>query len=473
MPGCELKVWVSKSARSKNLPARAGDILLEKMKAFRLKLSPAEVGSAFAGACVKRGTERIFRDAAIERLSNPEQLDHVVGVTRPFDWMAAAALALGLAVLLAWSVLGRIPTRVSGDGILLSSGGRLVDAVSAVSGRLASLDVGIGDEVRRDQVIARVAQTETEQRLQQARDVLREREREHAELTGAISREIDAKLPNYAAQEAGLANVIAAAERRTAYLTDEVAKLEPAAANGTVTRRYLEDRRVELNNARERITDAKNDILKLNAQRLDLQSQRERDRLQSEFKVNDARRTVEQIAADLERGSRIVSPADGRVVEVKVSGGAVLTTGTPIVEIETAGQVLEATVYMPPDRGKNIRPGMEVRVEPTTVKREEYGAIVGRVVTVSDFPVTPQGMLADLHNDALVKRFSQDGTPYAAKVTLERDPSTASGYRWTSGKGPPILLSSGTLTRAEVTTREQPPIDLVIPLMKRLSGIGG
>ena len=138
-----------------------------------------------------------------------------------------------------------------------------------------------------------------------------------------------------------------------------------------------------------------------------------------------------------------------------------------------AGQILEATVYMPPDRGKNIRPGMEVRVEPTTIKREEYGAIVGRVLTVSDFPVTPQGMLADLHNDALVKRFSQDGAPYAAKVMLERDPSTASGYRWTSGKGPPILLSSGTLTRAEVTTREQPPIDLVIPLMKRLSGIGG
>jgi HlyD family secretion protein len=422
---------------------------------------------------MKRGTERIFREAAIERLSNPEQLDHVVGVTRPFDWMAAAALALGLAVLFAWSVLGRIPTRVSGDGILLSSGGRLVDAVSAVSGRLASLDVGIGDEVRRDQVIARVVQTETEQRLQQARDVLREREREHAELTGAISRETDAKFVNYAAQEVGLANVIAAAEQRTAYLTEEVAKLEPAAASGTVTRRYLEDRRVELNNARERITDAKNDILKLNAQRLDLHSQRERDRLLSEFKVNDARRLVEQLAADLERGSRIVSPADGRVVEVKVSGGAVLALGTPVVEIEIAGQVLEATVYMPPDRGKNIGPGMEVRVEPTTIKREEYGAIVGKVMTVSEFPVTPQGMLADLHNDALVKRFSQDGAPYVAKVILERDPSTVSGYRWTSGKGPPLRMSSGTLTRAEVTTREQPPIDLVIPLMKRLSGIGG
>jgi len=87
---------------------------------------------------VKKGTERIFREAAIERLSNPEQLDHVVGVTRPFDWMAAAVLALGFAFLFAWSVLGRIPTRVSGEGILLSSGGRLVDAVSTVSGKLAS-----------------------------------------------------------------------------------------------------------------------------------------------------------------------------------------------------------------------------------------------------------------------------------------------------------------------------------------------
>ncbi len=271
----------------------------------------------------------------------------------------------------------------------------------------------------------------------------------------------------------GLANVIAAAEKRTAYLTDEVAKLEPAAASGIVTRKYLEDRRVELNNARERITDARNDSLKLNAQRLDLQSQRERDRMLSEFKVNDSRRAVEQLAAELERGSQILSPADGRVVELKVSSGAVLAIGAPVIEIEIAGQVLEATIYMPPDRGKTIRPGMEVRVEPATIKREEYGAIVGKVVAVSDFPVTPQGMLADLHNDALVKRFSEGGAPYAAKVALERDPSTFTLYRWTSGKGPPILLSSGTLTRAEVTTREQRPIDLVIPLTKRLTGIGG
>jgi HlyD family secretion protein len=422
---------------------------------------------------MKRSADGIFRDAAVERLSSPEQLDQLVGITRPFDWAAATALLLGLVVLIAWSILGRIPTRVIGDGILLSSGGSVVDAVSGVAGRLASIDVAVGDEVRLDQVVARVGQTEIEQRLRQANEVLQERQREYAELTATITREIDTKLANFAAQEAGLNEAIEVAQQRETYLTGEVAKLEPAVSSGFVTRKTVEDRRVELNSARLRIVDAQNDILKLKAQRLDLQSQRERERMQSEFRINDAKRLVEQLSAELDRGSQIVSPAEGRVVEVKVSAGSVLTVGTPVIEIETAGRTLEATIYMPPDRGKNIRPGMVVHVEPTMVVREEYGAIIGQIVGISEFPVTPQGMAAGLHNDTLVKRFSQDGAPYAAKVRLDPDSTTVSGYRWSSGKGPSLRLSSGTLARAEVTTREQPPIELVIPLLKRLSGVGG
>jgi HlyD family secretion protein len=420
---------------------------------------------------MKQGTETIFRSAAVERLSSPEQLDQLVGITRPFDWVAAAAMALGLAVLIAWGVLGKIPTRVEGQGILLSSGGRLADAVSGVAGRLASIDVAVGDEVKPDQVIAHVGQTEIEQRLAQAKEVLREREREHDELSATITREIETKLANYAAQESGLNDAIAAADQRAIYLTAEIAKLEPAVSNGFVTRKYVEDRRVELNAARLRMVDAQNDILKLKTQRLDLQSQRDRDRMQSQFRVNDARRLVEQFTAELDRGSRILSPAEGRVVEVKVSAGSVLAVGTPVIEIETAGERLEATIYMPPDRGKDIRPGMEVHVEPTQIAREEFGAIIGKVAAISEFPVTPQGMAADLHNDTLVKRFSEHGAPYAAKIQLEPDASTVSGYRWSSGKGPPVRLSSGTLTRAEVTTREQPPIGLVIPLVRRLGGM--
>ncbi len=99
--------------------------------------------------------------------------------------------------------------------------------------------------------------------------------------------------------------------------------------------------------------------------------------------------------------------------------------------------------------------------------------MLGKVVSVSDFPMTPQGMSAVLHNESLVTRFSNKGAPYAAEVALEEDTSAATGYRWAVGKGPNTHLTSGTLTRAEITTRRQRPLDLVIPLIKHFTGIDG
>jgi HlyD family secretion protein len=143
-----------------------------------------------------------------------------------------------------------------------------------------------------------------------------------------------------------------------------------------------------------------------------------------------------------------------------------------VVAMQSEGAGLEAIVYVPADRGKDIQPGMEVRIEPSTARREEFGTMIGIVASISEFPVTPEGMAAVLHNDTLAKRFSGNGAPYAVSVRLQRDAAAVSGYRWSSGKGPPIRLSTGTLVRAEVTTREQPPIDLVVPIMRRVTGIG-
>jgi HlyD family secretion protein len=88
--------------------------------------------------------------------------------------------------------------------------------------------------------------------------------------------------------------------------------------------------------------------------------------------------------------------------------------------------------------------------------------------------MTPQGISAVLHNETLVSRFTHDGAPYAAKVVLEEDPSTATGYRWAVGSGPKnVHLTSGTLARAEITTRHQRPLDLIIPLIRHYTGIDG
>ena len=108
----------------------------------------------------------------MERLSSPEQLDQLIDITRPADWIAALVVGLALVGAVTWGIVGRIPTRVAGEGILISDGGRVVDAVSAVAGRLAAVEVSVGDRVVQGQLIARIAQTDIEDRYRNAAEVL-------------------------------------------------------------------------------------------------------------------------------------------------------------------------------------------------------------------------------------------------------------------------------------------------------------
>jgi HlyD family secretion protein len=417
--------------------------------------------------------QRTFRAAALDRAASPEQFDHLVVITKPSDWIWAAVICLLLVAAIIWGVVGRIPTRVSGEGILISNGDRVVDAVSAAAGRLASVSVGVGDHVVKGQPIARIVQTDIEQKHSEAVAVLGEKQREYAVLAARVQSELVVKSQNFAKLEDALNQVIRATTQRVQFLTVDVRSLEDLLAKGYTTRKNLSDRREELTSAQQRLDDTRNQILKLRADKTDLETQRDRELRQAQFALNEAERQVSATEESLSQNTQVISPIEGRVVEVKISTGSVLAVGTAVVEIESEGNKLEAVIYIPPDQGKRIKPGMQVQLEPSTVKREEFGMMLGTVETVSDFPMTPQGMTAVLHNETLVTRFSHDGAPYAAKVVLEQDASTTTGYRWAVGSGPNLRLTSGTLTRAEITTRHQRPLDLVIPLIRHLTGIDG
>jgi HlyD family secretion protein len=418
-------------------------------------------------------SQRTFRAVALQRAASPEQLDHLVRITRPFDWMLVFAICIALIAAVTWGIVGRVPTRAEGQGILISGGGRVVEASSAAAGRLATISVIVGDRVTQGQPIAEIVQTDIQQRHVAAVEVFREKERQHADLIDKTKRELASKAQNFGKLEAAFNQVIKATTQRIEYLTNDVKTLEDLMAKGLTTRRTLEERRRDLTDAQQRKEDTFNEILKIRTQQTDLETQRERESQTSEFALNDARRQMESAAGLLTQNTQIISPVDGRVLEIKVSAGSVLAVGAPVVAIESEGQKLEALIYIPAERGKNVKLGMPVRIEPSTVKREEFGTMVGTVVTISDFPMTPQGMAAVLHNENLVTRFSKEGAAYAATVSLEQDPETVSGYRWAVGQGPPIRLTSGTLTRAEITTRRQRPLDLVVPLFKKYTGIDG
>jgi HlyD family secretion protein len=124
-----------------------------------------------------------------------------------------------------------------------------------------------------------------------------------------------------------------------------------------------------------------------------------------------------------------------------------------------------------PTEGKRIQPGMDVQVSPVTVRREEYGYMLGTVSFVSPQPATRQGMLRTLGNEILVEQLAGAGAPFLLEVALQADPEARSGFRWSSGGGPPTRVESGTLVSVRVVVDRQRPISLVIPAFR--SALGG
>jgi HlyD family secretion protein len=58
-----------------------------------------------------------------------------------------------------------------------------------------------------------------------------------------------------------------------------------------------------------------------------------------------------------------------------------------------------------------------------------------------------------------------------ARIALEPDAGSLSGYRWSSSRGSTVRVASGTLATTDVRVLEQAPITLVLPLLREISGI--
>jgi multidrug efflux pump subunit AcrA (membrane-fusion protein) len=159
--------------------------------------------------------------------------------------------------------------------------------------------------------------------------------------------------------------------------------------------------------------------------------------------------------------TQISSPRAGRVLELRVGEGTFVQPGSPLVSFELAQEDLEAVLYLSPDDGKKVHPGMEVQVAPATVSQQEYGVLRGTVKSVSDFPVTVQGMLQVLGSDELVRELSSQSAPIEIRVELVKA-DTTSGYQWSSPRGPETTIQGGTFCTATIILGQRRPISLVL-----------
>ncbi|MCB1094091.1 MAG: NHLP bacteriocin system secretion protein [Verrucomicrobiae bacterium] len=157
-------------------------------------------------------------------------------------------------------------------------------------------------------------------------------------------------------------------------------------------------------------------------------------------------------------------------VEDTVEKGAVLVHLQPMA-VEITPATLQAVIYVPAGEGKHITQKDTVRISPSTVKAEEYGFMLGTVTSISGYPVTPQGMLETLKNQALVQEFSGESAPLEVTAELQVVSDNVSGYAWSSGEGPPIGIQGGTKCTVQIVVDERAPISYVLPILKSATGL--
>lgn len=159
------------------------------------------------------------------------------------------------------------------------------------------------------------------------------------------------------------------------------------------------------------------------------------------------------------QGSQVAIRAtlSGTVTEVLIDEGNFVTPGTELVVVKPAGDGITAVVYVPAGQGKAIENGMSARLSPATAPSEQYGQILGTVVSVSEFPVSSQRLEFLLQDDILVGQIASLGSVLEVTIAVVQNPGTASGIEWTSGEGPPFLVHNGTLTTASVILGNEAP----------------
>ena len=472
----------------------------------------------------------LFRKEALERLSSPERLDRLMQVVSLKDWLPLVTLG-GLVFLAGlWSIWGRIPITVTGRGVL-SRPRRVVEFQSPISGQLKLLNVRDGQCISQNDLLATIDPSDLKKQLQLQRTKLVQLQAQAQSIDSLSGDRIRLEKEAIAFQQNNLerdlrdARVLSPVLKQKALTAIEQERqsikqqLQDALELAPVLQKRLTRRRTllaegalsedsvlqaqqEYQQTLQSISELEAQLKQLEVRETEAQQQflenlrtisetqaklqelktrskgLDQDNLeaanQRENQIQKVKRSIAQLEKQVADNSEILSPQAGCILEITAQVGQFVNPGTRLGSIEIEGQdsKMVGVTYFAVKDGKRIKPGMLIQITPDTVKRERFGGIVGQIIKVSAFPVTKEGASTLVGNPEVIENLiGEGGAMIEAIAQLKLDPSTFSGYKWSSSQGPDLKMSTGTTTTARVKIEERAPITFILPILREWSGI--
>jgi HlyD family secretion protein len=437
--------------------------------------------------------KKLFRKEALERFSSPDNLEQLMPVAGAKDWLLIVVAGTLLVLVGVWCVLGRVPTIATGRGVILRPR-QLTQAQASAAGRILSLHVRTGDRLKEGDLIATIDQSDILKRIDENRrgvEILEEQDRRKRE---AESSQLALQAQQDAMERSGLeaqrinlkqslsdANLLKPVLEARAEAIRRLVKeglLGSAAQEVSDVQSAARDNDAKIYDYTARLSQIDGQLEQIETRRAALAKQILADSTARRNEIGNLHKTIDLDSFQIVRDGNICSQSSGRVAEVMAAVGQVVPAGGKLLTLEAddpadsqPGAGLISISYYPVKDGKQIQPGMRIQITPDTVERERFGGIDGTVISVSPIPVTKEGAIGTIGNTEVVENLMPDGVYIEVQARLERDPATASGYRWSSSKGPDIRITSGLTNSARVTIEGRAPVTYLLPILREASGV--
>jgi len=397
-------------------------------------------------------------------------MDQIPKIIPSYGWLFILGIIVFLVGVLIWSFIGRIPTTVAGQGIVIS-GGNVPSITAQGQGRISEILVKIGDKVSAGDVVAQVDQPTLNAQIR-TQQLLVKNLKNRLEIVNDRTLSLLESQTKFLDKQKGTARTtIKDYESQIKSLQKVVDAQEKLLADGLIPLTTYISSQTLLDSTQVALLTAENTLQMIISEEIDNEATAETTIFDAQLNLETAQATLTELESTLAQGAVVVSTLDGTIVDINVAKGGEVVSGQAVFSVEKTDEDLSAVLYFMAGPGKRIIPGMTAQVSPDTVTVDQYGFIIAEVMQVSDVPATESSMMAILSNETIVESMTLAGPQIQVLAKLKKNPNTVSGFEWSSSSGPPRTVPSGTMAVGRVIVDEQPPITLLVPLLKDLFGI--
>lgn len=407
---------------------------------------------------------RIFREAIYKKYLEGESSDDPLIIAPAYYRITLFYLLLMVIVIIFWLFLGALTIEIKGKGIFMKKDG-IFGVESQSLGFVRELLVKSGNFVKKGEPLIKLYDSQQEIALHYATQQLANLQADYEKFKKEYEIEDIKTKASYEKQIESNKHKIEKLEKEIPDLENDYERRLALSKEGLVSTTTVLDSEKLLVQRRTALETAKATIKTLESH---IKKSSHAEELQSLEQQILKQKEVKDLLELNEKYYQVISPFDAHVIEVLVYPGETVAAGKKLMWLESAEDqeiVVYAFAYM--EIGKRVFPGQQILIQPASINQRDFGSLIGSVVEVSPYSIANKEIETYIHSKNLESYLTQGAfTPFLLTIKPELDPTTPSGFKWTSGKGIPFKISTGSVCFITGIAYYERPVVRLFPLWR-------